>query len=171
MIKLRPNSGFTLIEIVTVLALISITLLIAVPRIPSTLFIDETKKTSRWIITKVQILKDRAAREQKRYALHIDMSIKKMWITHDGMSDEERLAAEQNGFKLPPNLRIIDVEFSNNKIISSGQTEISFYPKGYSDQAVIHLENKEEKISFRIEPFLSTVKIFEEYVSLQDAQS
>jgi prepilin-type N-terminal cleavage/methylation domain-containing protein len=171
MIKLRPNSGFTLIEIVTVLALISITLLIAVPRIPNTLFIDETKKTSRWIIAKVHVFKDRATREQKRYALHIDMNSKRMWITHEGMSDEERLAAEQKGFKLPPNLRIRDVEFPDNKIVSSGETEISFYPKGYSDQAVIHLENKEEKISFRIEPFLSTVKIFEEHVSLQEAQS
>jgi prepilin-type N-terminal cleavage/methylation domain-containing protein len=171
MINLRTNSGFTLIEIVTVLALISLTLLIAVPRIPNTLFIDETKKTSRWIITKVQVLKDRATREQKRYALHIDMSIKKMWISNDGMSDEERRAAEQKGFKLPPNIRIKDVEFPDNKIISFGQTEIFFYPKGYSDQAVIHLENKEKQISFRIEPFLSTVKLFEEYVSLQDAQS
>jgi prepilin-type N-terminal cleavage/methylation domain-containing protein len=171
MINLRSKSGFTLIEIVTVLALISLTLLIAVPRIPNTLFIDETKKTSRWIITKVQVLKDRATREQKRYALHIDMSDKIMWISNDGMSDEERLAAEQKGFKLPRNIRIRDVEFPDNKIISFGQTEIFFYPKGYSDQAVIHLENKKEQISFRIEPFLSTVKLFEEYVSLQDAQS
>ena len=99
------------------------------------------------------------------------MGIKKMWITNEAMSDEEQLAAEQKGFKLPPNLRVRDVEFPDNKIISSGRTQISFYPKGYSDQAVIHLENKDEKISFRIEPFLSTVKIFEEYVSLQDAQS
>ena len=99
------------------------------------------------------------------------MSIKKMWISHEGMSEAERLAAEQKGFKLPPNLRIMDVEFPDNKIISFGQTEILFYPKGYSDQAVIHLENKERKISFRIEPFLSTVKVFEEYVNLQDAQS
>ena len=171
MINLRSNIGFTLIEIVTVLALISLTLLIAVPRIPNTLFTDETKKTSRWIITKVQVSKDRAAREQKRYALHLDISNKKMWISNDGMSDEERLAAVQKGFKLPLNIRIRDVEFPDNKIISIGQTEIYFYPKGYSDQAVIHLENKEQRISFRIEPFLSTVKLFEEYVSLQDAQS
>lgn len=171
MINLRPKSGFTLIEIVTVLALIGLTLLIAVPRIPNALFTDETKKASRWIIIKVRVLKDRAAREQKRYALHIDISIKKMWLSNDGMSDEELLAAERKGFKLPPNMRIIDVEFPDNKIISSGQTEIFFYPKGYSDQAVIHLENKEKQISFRIEPFLSTVKLFEEYVSLQDAQS
>ncbi len=171
MINLRPKSGFTLIEIVTVLALISLTLLIVVPRIPNALFTDETKKASRWLITKVQVLKVRAAREQKRYALHIDISIKKMWLSNDGKSNEELLAAERKGFKLPPNMRIIDVEFPDNKIISSGQTEIFFYPKGYSDQAVIHLENKEKQISFRIEPFLSTVKLFEEYVSLQDAQS
>jgi prepilin-type N-terminal cleavage/methylation domain-containing protein len=171
MTNLRPNSGFSLIEIVIVLALISLTLLVAVPRIPDTLFTDETKKASRWIMTKVQVLKDRSGREQKRYALHIDISIKKMWISNDGMSDEELLAAERKGFKLPPNMRIMDVEFPDNKIISFGQTEIFFYPKGYSDQAVIHLENKEEQISFRIEPFLSTVKLFEEYVSLQDAQS
>jgi Tfp pilus assembly protein FimT len=154
-----------------VLALISLTLLIAVPRIPSTLFTDESKKTSRWIIAKVHMLKDRAVREQKRYALHIDISDKKMWISNDGMSDEELLTAEGKGIKLSSNMRIIDVEFPDNKIISFGQTEIFFYPKGYSDQAVIHLKNKDDQFSFRIEPFLFTVKLFEEYVSLQDAQS
>ena len=100
-----------------------------------------------------------------------NISIKKMWISNDGMSDEELLAAERKGIKLPSNMRIIDVEFPDNKIISFGQTQIFFYPKGYSDQAMIHLKNKDKQISFRIEPFLSTVKLFEEYVSLQDAQS
>ncbi|MGD2269370.1 MAG: prepilin-type N-terminal cleavage/methylation domain-containing protein [Desulfobacterales bacterium] len=170
MVNFRGNTGFTLIEIITVLALISLTLLITIPRIPSTLFTDETKKTSRWIIAKVQVLKDRAAREQKRYSLNIDLSGRRFWISYDGMSQDERQAAEKQGFKLPPNIRIRDVEYPDNKIVSFGQTEIFFYPKGYSDQAVIHLESGEEQLSFRIEPFLSTVKLFEEYVGLQESQ-
>jgi prepilin-type N-terminal cleavage/methylation domain-containing protein len=168
MLNLRLNSGFTLIEIVTVIALLSLTLFIAIPRIPNTLFVDETKKTSRWIIAKVQVLKDRAAREQTRYALHIDINNRQFWISNDSMSEEERQAAERSGFKLPANMRIIDVEYPNDKIVLSGQTEIFFYPKGYSDQAMIHLENKEDQLSFRIEPFLTAVKLFEEYVGLQD---
>ena len=166
MVNFRRNRGFTLIEIITVLALISLTLLITIPRIPDGLFTDETKKTARWIIAKVQVLKDRAAREQKRYTLNIDLSSRRFWISHDGMSPDERQVAEKKGFKLPASMKIRDVEYPNDKIVSFGQTVIFFYPKGYSDQAVIHLENGEKQLSIRIEPFLSTVKLFEEYVGL-----
>jgi len=47
--------------------------------------------------------------------------------------------------------------------IQSGIAEIFFYKKGYSDQAVIVIENEDNrKLFFTIEPFLPAVKLYEE---------
>jgi len=47
--------------------------------------------------------------------------------------------------------------------VSSGQTEVFFNKKGYSDQAVIMIEGEDDrKLYLTIESFLPAVKLFEE---------
>ena len=56
-------------------------------------------------------------------------------------------------------------EFLNEDKITRGIAEIHFYRKGYSDKALIHIEDDDnEQSSYLIEPFLPHVKIIEEYV-------
>jgi hypothetical protein len=59
----------------------------------------------------------------------------------------------------------MDVEFVNEDKITKGVAGIQFYKKGYSDKALIHIEDKDNmKYSYLIEPFLPHVKIIEEYI-------
>lgn len=166
---LRRNGGFTLIEMMVVISLIGITLLLVVPRFPSTLITDDSKITSRWLIAKVQTLKERAVQDQKIYTLHIGIDNKRLWITNEAMSDQEFQSAEYIGFQLPGNVRVLDVEYPNNRIISVGQAKIAFYRKGYSDRAIIHLEDAEKRLSFQIEPFLSNVKLYEKHIGFENS--
>jgi prepilin-type N-terminal cleavage/methylation domain-containing protein len=166
---IRQYSGFTLIEIVVVISLLSITLLFVVPRFPSSLIIDDSKKTSRWIIANVQTLKESAVRDQQLYTLHISLDNKRLWITNESMNDDELQSAQREGFQLPGNVRVLDVEYPNNKIISFGQAKIDFYRKGYSDRAMIHVADVEKRLSFQIESFLSTVKLHEKYISFDNS--
>ena len=165
---LEQYKGFTLIEMMVVISLIGITLLFVVPRFPSTLITDDSKKTSRWLIAKVQTLKERAVQDQKSYTLHIGIDNRRLWITNEAMGDEELQSAEQSGFQLPGNVRVLDVEYPNNRIISFGQAKIAFYRKGYSDRAMIHVAEAEKKLSFQIEPFLSSVKLHEKYIGFEN---
>ena len=81
------------------------------------------------------------------------------------MSPEELQIAEQNGYEIADDIDILDVEYPDEEKISTGQADINFYEKGYSDQAIIHMKNSDdEHFSFLIEPFLSQVRMYNTYV-------
>jgi prepilin-type N-terminal cleavage/methylation domain-containing protein len=163
----KRNDGFTLIELVVVISLISLVLFFAFPRFQATVLQDSTKQVSRWIVFKVQGLKEKAIREQRLYVLHIDLDANMMWITHGAMSEEERQTAQANGYRLPNDIKLLDVEYADEIKASAGQADIHFYAKGFSDKAVVHIENsRNQKRSFVIEPFLSRVRMYQKYVGL-----
>lgn len=160
--------GFTLIEIAVVILLISIMLLVAVPRLPDSPLTDQTRKTKRWVILKVQDLKGRAVRDQKTYTLHVGIDSKRLWVTSDDMTDESKDQAEKNAFKLDEDLKVLDVEFPGDLRVASGRVDVSFFAKGYSDRAIIHMADNEARFSFQIEPFLSNVKLYDAYTGFEE---
>ena len=164
----KKNGGYTLIELVVVISLISIMLFFALPRFQDTVLTDNTKKFSRWLITNIRSLKAAAVRDQKRYHLNVDLDAGKFWVTSDSMSVEERQNADQNGYRLSEDVRVVDIEFPLKGKITGGQAEISFYSADYSDKVMIHIENSSRKqLSFLIEPFLPGAKLYEEYVGFE----
>ena len=170
MLGFKRTKGFTLIELVVVVALISIMLFLAIPRFQSDFLADSTKKVSRWILYKIPALKENAFREQKKYVLHVGIDSEKLWITHEGMSDEELQDAEMDGYKLSGDIKLQDVEFPDEHIISAGRADIYFYEKGYSDKAIIHMVHDDDhRLSFLIEPFLPRVHLYNEYVGFEDS--
>jgi general secretion pathway protein H len=146
------RNGFTLLELIVVITLLGIMLVFTVPRFHDTLFLDESKKSARWIIGKVRALKEAAIRNQKNYTLHIDL-------------DTQRYL---NAASLPGDLKIADIEYPIRGKINSGQADITFYKTGYTDKLLIHLQDDAEYVSFLIEPFLSEIKRYETYASFEN---
>ena len=163
----HPN-GFTLLELIVVISLLGIMLVMAVPRFHETLFLDESKTSSRWVIGKIQALKEAAVRNQKNYTLHIDLDSERFWETDESMSPEAIENAALNATALPSGLKIIDIEYPIRGKINSGQAEITFYKMGYSDEVFIHLQEGESQVSYRIEPFLSEVGRYENYIGFEN---
>ncbi|MDM8550444.1 type II secretion system protein [Desulfobacterales bacterium HSG2] len=164
----RSGRGFTLIELIVVISLISIVLFFSMPRFQDAVVMNQANKFSRWIILKTQTLKERSAQEKALYTLHIGMDSGKVWISNASMSEESLLEAEENGYDIPEDVRVLDVEYPDKGIISIGAAEICFYKNGYSDKVLIHIEDDDgEQRTFLIEPFLSKVKIYEEYVGFE----
>ena len=164
----RQNRGFTLIELIIVVFLISIMLFLYIPKFQEAVMFDSTKRVSRWIIGKVKALKEGSITNYKSYFLHVDLDNNRMWVTNELMSEEEMQNAEQ-GFELPDDIHLVDVEYPGKDKILSGRADIYFYKKGYSDKALIHIEDSGNKqLSFLIEPFLYDVELYEEYVEFEN---
>jgi prepilin-type N-terminal cleavage/methylation domain-containing protein len=162
----RSGQGFTLIELMVVMMLISIVLAIAIPRFGGGAFQDPVKKLSRWMIVTVRALRSAAIQQQKTQGLVIDLSNRRMWMVNEAMDEEAvQASASDKALSIPDAIRHMDVQFPQQEIISSGTAEVRFYPAGYSDQVLIHIEtDDEEKLTFLVEPLLPKVKIFDEWI-------
>jgi prepilin-type N-terminal cleavage/methylation domain-containing protein len=162
------SAGFTLIELIVVVALLGLMLFFSLPRLQNNPFLDQSKKSSRWLIGKIQGLKESAIRDQKMYTLHFDLDSGRVWETNESMSQDDVESAFLNGYALPEDLRIIDIEYPTRGKINSGQAVITFYKAGYTDKALVHMQDGDGYLSFLIEPFLPNAQFFEKYASFED---
>ena len=160
----KSGNGFTLIELMVVMLLISIVMAVAIPRFDGGAFQDPVKKLSRWMINTVRNLRSTAIQKQKAQGLVIDLENNRMWTVNAEMSEEALAAAAEKPMSLPDDIRFVDVQFPGQEPITSGSTEVKFYPAGYSDQVLIHLETANaERFTYLVEPLLPKVKFFEEW--------
>lgn len=162
---LKPQAGFTLLELMVVITLIAILLGVAMPRLGASLVSDPTSKVSRWLINNIAALKTEAVRKQKIYILHIDLDRQRLWAVHEGMEPEaEANAEEKQAYRLPESVQLHSLLRPGQDPVRSGTTSISFYPKGYSDRALIRLTNDDDdRYTFWVEPFLARVSRLEGY--------
>ena len=161
------HRGFTLIELIVVISLISIMLFLSVPRFSYFFTSDDTSMTLRWLIVKIRLLKTAAVKENRMYTLHADMDSGLLWISNESMeTEEEKAAAMKQGLTLPDDVKLVDVEFPGIGRIPAGTADISFYKKGFSDRAIIHIEGAGDDMkSLVVEPFLSTIRVHDTYKS------
>lgn len=165
----NDNNGFTLIELIVVIALISTMFMFSVPNLLGRLDVDSSEKFTRWIETNVRHLKVKAVKDQREYTLNINVSDNIIWISDEGMDDEALENAKQKSLTLADDIRIIDVQYPETIEKADDKTVIVFHKEGYSDMAAIHLEDSDgDKMTYIIEPFLPDVKIFYEYVGFEN---
>lgn len=160
--------GFTLVELVVVMALFGIMMMLAIPNLQHFLT-DDTRKASQWIQLQAPILKSKAVSEKTTYVLHADMDDNLLWYSNSAMDDDMLMMAKEQAFALHRTVFLTDVLYANGEVVDSGEAAIHFYPQGYSDRAIIHLEEEGgAQRSFFIEPFLKQIDIKEGYVDFED---
>ena len=149
-----------------VMLLITIILSVTVPRFDSSFFQDPEKKVTRWIVNTVRDLRSQAIGRQKTYSLVLDLSHGRMWVVNEGMDEEALDQAAENAFSLPEAIRMVDVQMPGRDDVASGTAIINFYPAGYSDQALIHMESDEAaRFTYRLQPLLPKVKMVDEWIT------
>jgi prepilin-type N-terminal cleavage/methylation domain-containing protein len=164
----RRRTGYTLFELIVVMALIGIVFFFAVPRFEGSFFFDDDKQSSRWLIGKLQALREEALRTRRRQVLHVDVETNRLWETSESMTSEQVDGAIRRAQRLPGGALVVSVEFPGMERVYAGRTEIRFFGDGHSDRALIHLRHTDRFTSFLLEPFLSQVKIFDELVGFDD---
>ena len=184
--------GFTLIEMIVVLALISIMLFIGLPAFRDNLFDSSLKSTSRKVIGFVKGVRELAVRERQSYYLYIDMidqslrfsqdPDKPVWMEPMAYSkqtqqiptvpeSEKEAKREKTGHQdqlvFPDGVRIFEVQTADSGKIAEGEKKIWISQKGYMEQMVLHLEDRNKKIfSLHFQPFLENVTLYETYTPI-----
>jgi prepilin-type N-terminal cleavage/methylation domain-containing protein len=161
----RAKTGFTLIELMVVMLLISIILAVAIPRFEGGFLQDPIKQFSRKMISTVRSLRSAAVQTQMQQTLVVDLNSQQLYVASPAKQDETGSAAPKKSFKLPDSLALVAVEFSGSDRVTTGNAQIHFYPAGYSDHAFIRLESgNEDRYTFVVQPLLPKVKLFEEWI-------
>lgn len=176
-------AGFTLIELIVVVALIALMLFFSFPRFSGFLATDSRDEASRWIIAQGLSLRTRAVKTQQPHMLQVDITGNRLVAMPAPTGDATEMTgtgefassgAENPGvsqtadtstqsYDLSGDMQIMDVTFAGGRTIRTGSHTIRFYEKGYSDRAVIHIQDGDERISYYFAPFLPEVKIFYDY--------
>ena len=162
----HSSKGFTLIELIVVIVIMSVLLVFTVPRMSGFIFQDDTDQIVRWLVIKGRALRNGAVEQQKDYFLNIDIDNSKLWVTDETIDTEEAMEkAYKNSFSLPETVVIRDVVYPGAGKALQGSVAISFHKQGYADQAIIHIRDDDDRnVSLMVEAFLPSVRWVEEYV-------
>lgn len=158
------NKGFTLLELVVVIGLLGLMLVVTVPRFRQALTANELKASARKIVGLVGEVRDRAIREHTDYRLHIDIGANRFWVVAEGATAEEATLAKENGFRLPAEVRILDVWLQSRGKVMAGEVVIRFNRKGYIEKSILHLGADDgDRLSLLLTPFLGEIKTYDGY--------
>ncbi|PIE71019.1 MAG: hypothetical protein CSA22_04630 [Deltaproteobacteria bacterium] len=155
--------GYTLIELVILIALVGLMVFVVVPNISGMLQTPAEDAGVKWLTIQVQVLKKAAETDGVVYALHADTSENSFWITAQGMDERLVAAARDNRYRLPWGARIHALVFPEGLFSKDVEmmSMIRFYPKGYSDPAMIQLASGDTVRTVEIRPLLQTVRVHE----------
>ncbi len=160
------KKGFTLIELILVVALIGMFLVVAVPATRDVLTTDPLKKASRQLIGLERKLRTDAVRDQTDYILNLDLPKVAFWVTTPDMTPEKIDDIKKNPQHLPEGVTIADVVTESNKKQSATVVAIKFSKKNACPPAVIHLAYEEKAMTLVINPFLGVTDIYDKYVDI-----
>ncbi len=161
------NGGFTLLELIIVLAVMGLVFSLTVPRFQAALDWNTMDRSTRNLIGVIRNARGSAAGEGVNYFLHFDMSTGRYWMSREvpegGMLGGKEEIMEKR--QLPESVRIKDVETAGKGAVAQGEAVIRFWRNGLVESASIHLENDNKRaLTLVVNPVTGAVKVEEGYV-------
>ncbi len=160
------SSGFTLIELIVVMSIISLLVLFAVPEFSHRIIRDDTKITVNQIVYNIENLRQNARIQNKDLYMCFQTATNFIYMGERPPAPDLPDTEASSRFPLPSDVRIDDIEFFIPPAQMNSTPCIRFDKKGYSDWAIIHLSDTDGRnFSLVVEPFLPT-QIHKGYVRL-----
>lgn len=138
----RAMAGFTLLEMIVVILLLTILLGFAIPAFQGRGFSGSRANVARELLSAVQKAKIAALSRQTIHEMHIDLDERRIWVTQAGAARESAAPSRPpSPWTLPDDTRIALVRFPDKREVRGGEVIVAFYPQGYSDRALIRLRD------------------------------
>ena len=159
------DAGFTLLELVVVMALVAMMVSFAVPNLRTALYTDQLKSTARLLTGLV------ARAGQEAVGTHTPRL-----LIYDGSGRKFRLTEEGGGktfssLDVPDSVQVVDIMSAHGGTYSQDRVEILFSRQGYVDKTLIHLRHADgREMTLMLSPFLGVSRIFTGYLHLEDEQ-
>lgn len=156
-------SGFTLIELVVVVALIGLTLFVSLPRMRAALFDSSVNALTRQIANTLPQLRQQAIDRNQWIGLNIDMDRQCLWLSDAGMTAEALAQAAADAQPIDADMRLAAIEFPGQDAHVDGVAEIICHPQGYCDPARIFLSDPQGRQTLLVaDAFIPTIQIVED---------
>jgi prepilin-type N-terminal cleavage/methylation domain-containing protein len=159
----RPDSGFTILEIIIVLFLLGGLLSIVIPRVTLG---ESLSATGRKWVAVLRTLEDLSRTTQKPVRLYIDLDSGYYWpVLLEGNEEKPPLDPRwERPHSLPETVRIVDLQVGQ-RISTGGRADLYFYPNGKIDPVVMHLADTENNLlGIQVEPVTGNIRLADERI-------
>jgi general secretion pathway protein H len=161
----NSKSGFTLIELMVVMALLSVMTSFAVPAIRTALYSDQLKATARKLVGLVNETGQAARRNQQPYSLIFDRESRSFKMQSTAGQDDISKTAT---VKVPDGVEVVDFTSVHGGELTDAP-RLRFTKKGYVDKTLIHLRDDDGRdVTLVLSPFLALSRLYDSYRSLED---
>jgi len=168
--KESGKRGFTIIELVIVLSITGIVLFFSIPAFKDVgIFSDHANALGK-TVQLIDLLKKKAMADNRDYLMHFDIAGGMIWVSDDSMDEEAIKLAREKAILFSGETLLVDVEFPKAISSASDGVEIKFNRKGYSDMALIHIRDRENHFTLKVEPFLLKAELENRKVSFDQCR-
>jgi len=163
--------GFTLLELMVVMVLISLMTAFTMPTLRSSLFSDQLKTTTRRLVAMISETSQEAVRTQSAHFLSFDLGQNQVWMNDGAQDESEDDVIAKRHLNIDDSVKVVDIVSVYGGKRSQGKTTIRFSKKGYVDMTLIHLRSGDgREMTLMLSPFLGVTKLFDSYIELEDEQ-
>ncbi|UCG10974.1 MAG: GspH/FimT family pseudopilin [Deltaproteobacteria bacterium] len=172
----NKGNGFTLLELVVVMLILTAVLGLVVPEVSSVFLRSDLKASSRRLAGAVAYARSQAMVEGRLWELTLDLDESTFWTDPaiGGTGDSEESDLEEDTAKkrsLEGEVRFLDIQKLPDEPRNTGQVTLRFQPKGLVEPALIHLAGPGNKVqTLFIKPFNGRVVVRDGYMEGRDEE-
>lgn len=136
------SAGFTLIELMVVIAILSIVVLVVLPRLPSTES-GKLRSSARSLASGIRFLSDQAVTTKSIYRMHLNLADSTITVKKLTAAGEETTTDDQflNKRFIAEGITIEDVTIPRLGKVADGEVIVTFGPAGLSEFMIVHLKD------------------------------
>ncbi|GFE57257.1 prepilin-type N-terminal cleavage/methylation domain-containing protein [Geobacter sp. AOG1] len=158
------SGGFTLIELVVVLAILAMVALLVFPRLPSTSAAN-LRSSARTLAATIRYMGDKAVTSKNAYRLRVNLTDTRLavvkMVNGEESTDTDPFFSRQI---LADGVTIEDVTIPRLGKVTAGEVAVNFGPAGLEDFAIIHLKgSRDTHFTVTAYPQNGKVKVEEGY--------
>jgi prepilin-type N-terminal cleavage/methylation domain-containing protein len=159
------SQGFTLMELLVVMVLLSLTMSFAIPNIRSSLFGDDLHGLIRRFVGLVAETRQDARMQRTAFRLYYDQDQRIFRVSREGQESEEG-QRRGNQLRLPDSVQLVDIQTSRSE---GTEDAILFNHRGYVEKTLVRFRSDSgQEFSVLLSPFLGSIRIVEGSISLED---